>query len=326
MKNFIKKLMVVGLCMINGAVFAAEKSQALTPQQSEQQNVLESQCAQLSKDEGVAPVIFLFAHGLWGNKKNAEWYAPSEKNKWHLITCPYYSFNFSDVGKTKGAVKKTRVNIGQHRDIDTLTSAYDKILRDQQKKAIKQGIVLIGSSRGAVTILNTAGTQDLPRLKAIIAEAPTDNVLNVINYNLKKYHLNWSWLVGLGDYALSKLWFTGYDPEGINPLAVVDKIDKKTPIMFIHALDDDFVSVDSSRALYYKLLESGHDDVYLLELKHGQHGKYNLGSDASKYEETVHAFYKKYGIPYTAELAKKGEQYLAKCQPSLDDIARKLGK
>jgi predicted esterase len=272
------------------------------------------------------PTTFLFSHGMWGNKRNAEWYAPNEKSPWFLITGPYYTFDYPDVGAQKGEVIKGKVNVGQELDMQALIKAYNEILLSKAFNNPQEGMVIIGSSRGAVTALNLAATKPLPRLRALIAEAPADNVLHVLDYQLSKYYMNWGFLTDLAEYLLSKYYYTGYTREGINPIAVVENISKDLPILLVHSKDDDFVATNSSRLLYLKLRESGHPNVYLLELDHGLHGKYNLGVSARIYQTAVNAFYKKYHIPYDPLLAAEGEKYLAQSQPSVEAVTKLLGK
>jgi len=297
---------------------------------------LAAQCAVLTKRENVEPVTFLFSHGLWGSKKNADWYAPTERSGWHLFTCPFFSFDYPDVGKKKGQVKWDKVNIGQESDMKALQNAIIEIkkkhLTDAYKnsdyKGINEEIVLIGSSRGAITGLNLLGSYPNKNfyIKAFVAEAPTDNISSIIQKKLGDWYLDWDWLVSLSDAALNKFYYKQYDPNGINPLTVVEKINKKIPVLFVHSKRDEFSPIDGTRALYYRMKESGHDDIYLVELAYGKHGKYNLGKSSENYQAAVHAFYKRYDIPYDPELALKGEPILAKSQPSLLEVEKRMSR
>lgn len=273
---------------------------------------------------GTKPTTFLFAHGLQGRSTNAEWYAPSLDRDWHIIECPYYTFNFPDVAEGKGKLIYEKVNIGQDLDIQALTDAYKDILQSSQLGDPQEGIVIVGDSRGAVTALNAAAKKNLPRLRAIIAIGVADTPLNVLHHVLEGYHVSSDFVADTAYDLMSRFWYTGHNPDGISPLHAAQYIDKELPILLVHAEDDEFTSINSSRIVYYELLLSGHnpDTLFLLVLPHGKHGKYNFSDPKSAhiFNVGVHAFKSWSGIPYNPELADEGEQYLAKSQPSLEEI------
>lgn len=281
---------------------------------------------QLEEAFGVYPTTFLFAHGLGGRGTNAEWYA---KEAWHIIKCPYHTFNFPDVGEKKGQIKYNKVNIGQDIDIQAFVDEYNHVLAHLQGDP-KEGIVVVGDSRGAITALNAAGKYQLSKLRALVAIAPADTTYNVVDHLLSRYKLDWEPLVYAVHGIMSAWWYEPHDSTGITPLDAVKNIDKELPILLVHAKDDDFISVNSSRMLYYELLLTGHnpDKLFLLEIPHGKHGKYNF-SDAESakiLEAGVHAFYSWFHTPYSAKLADEGEKYLACSQPSLEEIKALLSK
>lgn len=278
----------------------------------------------------VRPTTFLFAHGLGGNSANAHWYAPAADREWHILKCPYYTFNFPDVGLRKGELKYDKVNIGQEVDIQALTHAYKDILQSPQFEDPQEGIVIVGDSRGAITALNAAAKKKLPRLRALVCIGAADTPLNVIDHVLARYHLNWEPITDIAYHAISKFWYKGHNPNDIQPLFAVKHIDPELFILLVHAEDDEFASVNSSRALYYALLDGGHnpDKIFLLVIPHGKHGKYNLSDLESAHilQVGVNAFYSWVGAPYDPVLADEGQQYLRQSQPSLEEIKGCLEK
>jgi len=75
-------------------------------------------------------------------------------------------------------------------------------------------------------------------------------------------------------------------------------------------IEDNVVPCSSSINVYKKLIKSGHPQVSLLILDHGQHAKILSGKDGYKYQAVVHAFYKKHNLPYDASIAEIGESFL----------------
>ncbi|MGC2310042.1 MAG: alpha/beta fold hydrolase [Candidatus Babeliaceae bacterium] len=239
---------------------------------------------------------FLFVHGLGGNSTNIEFYGYSE---WSIIQEPYWTFDFPDVGP-HGDIIKERANLAQDEDIITLAHNYQAFI-DVQKilDTPLDGIVLIGLSRGAATIINFVATRNPSLLKAVVLESPFDTVENVIQFYLKQRYL--AWIPGV--HACALFYFThylypNYNPNGIKPLDVVADLPLDLPILFIHSLEDTLISIESSRTLLRVLRQTGHKYAYLLELTYGYHGKYQLCSDSQLYEKAVHAFFHKFSIPF----------------------------
>lgn len=293
-----------------------------------------------TKKETSLPTTFLFLHGLGGKGKNVEWYTknPAHPSQWSIITGPYRTFDFPDAGKGKGEIIRKEVNLGQEKDMAKARKEYSEILTDLSIFSNPdEGIVMLGSSRGAITALNMAGNWYLPRLRAIIAEAPTDDFSSMPSHFIPDFFKGWltRGLIGhagtLFD-AVLPWWYGSYKPEGINPLKMVKKINPELPVLFVHSLDDELISPYCSMILYYKMLESGHnpEKLFLLLLPQGRHGKYNFSSfkagdfGARMYQTAAHAFYRRFNIPHKASLAKEGEKYLNRSQPSLEEIRAQL--
>lgn len=289
-------------------------------------------------------VVFLFAHGLWGSGKQATWYAPTKDSNWYIMNCPYYTFNFPDVQTKNGEVVKgkairEKVNIGQDIDIAKFLEEYKKVENQNPNKKI----VLVGQSRGAMTIINALATnpEDFKNVKAIILESPGDDPFNVV-----KNYFSWgqskdetplidvdpvlspivskifSYISQFASYSFSniaawlilKYYYPAYDPDGIKPIDVVDKIDKNIPILIIHSEEDEMTPMSSPENLYKKLKDSNHK-VEFLKLKNGLHGKYNCPQkpkenkecleSAQEYMAATNLFYMINGIPFDPEIVKK---------------------
>ena len=116
--------------------------------------------------------------------------------------------------------------------------------------------------------------------------------------------------------------FTSLNMNGPFPIDLVDQIDKNLPILMVHSRSDQVIPTNSSRKLYVKLLQSGHNNIYLLELARGDHGKLMQGMEAEIYQNCVHAFLQKYNLPHCDEFAQRGRSLLATCQPSIQEVQK----
>jgi pimeloyl-ACP methyl ester carboxylesterase len=251
---------------------------------------------------------FIFAHGLGGDDEQVQLYKSGKRTQLSLVPDNCVTFNFPDA-EFKGVGKKriklpldnNKVTLAQEGDIQALNAIYKQVRQETPDSPI----VLVGMSRGAATIVTFAATEQPQSIKALILEAPFDSLEQIIAQLKKKYaHASQA-----TKDAVARAWhFPNYKKNGIKPITVIDKIDKNIPVLLIHSQQDTLIPVSSSRILYNRLKATGHTHVYLLELPYGEHAQYQLGKSAASYTQVVHAFYKKYGIPYDPELARKGQK------------------
>ncbi len=283
---------------------------------SAEPNITFHECSLLSPEK----IGYIFAHGLGATQEQAALFLATSDH-W-VINKPAVLFDFPDSKNNVMDFHYELVNLGQKLDIErldfTLTIALEKL---QNHKFILSGI-----SRGASTILNYTALHNNDHIAALVLESPFDTITNVIKHLLKRFHINWipfSKEIGL---KLAKRNFPLLNINGIFPLDVVHKIPSHIPILIIHTKHDKTISINSSRSLYKALLLSGHANTYLLELASGDHGKLILGPEADLYKCVVHAFYKKFNLPYNNAYAQRGQTMLLYCQPTLEEITKRIQK
>lgn len=237
----------------------------------------------------------LFAHGLNRDKHSAQFYVLLNI----LQQDTTHSFNFADARRNKNTNKPS--DIGQTNDIDALAKKYNAIEKNYT------GIILIGSSRGAATILNFAGKEQPKKIAAIIAESPFAHVKDAAK-NIATINKNLELLPECFHLFIIKMMYPAFKKKGEHPIDLVSKIDKNIPILLICSKEDWVVPYESTVKLYQELKESGHQKTHIIILEKGIHGSLNLQRTA--YQAGLHAFYKKYNLPYDADLAQEGETYL----------------
>jgi pimeloyl-ACP methyl ester carboxylesterase len=259
--------------------------------------------------------VYLFAHGLAATKKqvdilynrfreestdaliyNKHWLIDNERFAVH-------AFNFDDALNDNGGMnfKRHKVNLGQSADLAAFDAAYKDIPHDQD-------VVLFGLSRGAETILNY-GPHLGSNVKAIILESPFDTLLSIVKSIARRMYLPYNRHTRPFFLSAMKYWFPALDMKGIVPIKSVEFFPLDIPILFVHSAQDSVVSINSSRRLYGALRSRGHNNVYLLELPEGSHGKIIRGACAQTYCSVVHAFFKKYNLPHDEQRAVDGDSF-----------------
>ncbi|MGE0206301.1 MAG: alpha/beta hydrolase family protein [Candidatus Babeliales bacterium] len=254
------------------------------------------------------------------------------------IACPHYMFNqlytgiaqirrlledsyentFIQKASSTECVKNPSINrkalsLAQEADIDCLSQTYDAQAKHDN------AMVLYGASRGAATIFNFMATEYLKKeiktVKAVILEGCFDQTVSILKSKLGSYASS-----SYAQYAAQKLFsciYPNHNLDGIQPIKVVEQFPHDVPLLLITSKIDKIVPAVCTWNLYHELKKAGHPHLYILELKHSRHPHYMNDNeyDALFYESVVHAFYKKYGLPYNPEKIMLGDAILAQCQP-----------
>jgi pimeloyl-ACP methyl ester carboxylesterase len=270
-------------------------------------------------------IAYLFAHGLGATQQQFSLFArvgperidgSYKGNSYWFLYDPLVLFNFPDAKNDYGEYVKEHVNLGQKKDIDQLHDAIDRALL--QMPGFK--FVLTGISRGSATIFNYLALTQPPYVSAVVLESPFDSFKSIINHLLKRFGVQWVPFSDRIGAKIAQSQFPSLNLDGITPLKVASYIPYNVPILLVHSVKDRVVPIQCSRKLYMKLKESGHQHVYLLELPGGDHGKLMNSEHAVLYQNVVHAFYKKYGLPHHEGFAVQGEYMLSMAQPGILEV------
>lgn len=297
----------IGTCMIPIVLYNAEPNFMIHP------------CDSVSPLE--KKIGYIFAHGLGATQAQAALFLSNSTNKW-LINKPLIVFDFPDSKNNAMEYYCSEVNLGQELDIARLKEAYDKA------KSLLENhrFVLAGISRGSATVINYVALHQPASIAALVLESPFDTISNVIKHLLRRFHINWIPFSKKIAIKLAQSNFPLLNINGIFPLNVVHKIPSHIPIFIIHSRKDRTIPINSSRNLYRSLVLAGHNHVYFLELASGEHGKLAYSIESDLYAYVVHAFYKKYGLPHNVQYALHGENMLKHCQPTVEEINKKIKK
>ncbi len=197
------------------------------------------------------------------------------------------------------AIQMSLMNIGQEGDV-----------KDHQKKMELAGSgdkILYGVSRGSAVsfvayALNHTSDQ-YKNVKLVVLEGAFDAIEQVIRHRhslIAKYTFAENFLY---DRILHR--FTQFKRSGISPISVVAYFPKDTPVLFITSAIDKNVSSACAKNLAHALVQSGHKQVYIGELKNSSHTGYTQDNpeDVLAYQTCLHTMYKYYNLPYIPEYA-----------------------
>ncbi len=215
----------------------------------------------------------------------------------------------------------SQINIAQEGDLASHRARFNSLLAEH----LDADTILMGVSRGATTTfiaaarLNKENPSQLKNTKLIQLEGCFDSV----EHTMRERH---PWLLK-HDVCVDALHTVAskviaHERDGIAPIKVVEDFPKHIPVAFITSLMDKHVPAACTRELVKKLVESGHKEVYLLELKKSCHIGYMCddAQDAADYQNFSHALYKKLNLPHIPEYAAAGRHLLAVARQNAESL------
>lgn len=227
-------------------------------------------------------------------------------------------FGFSFEGETgshesirQHAIDPFKINVAQDDDVALYLNAIENRLTLEPHK--KKKAILYGVSRGSATVFHSFAKINLnkesDKIGAVICEGIFDSVPNIIHNAPLQQRIKVGTLMTFSN-------ITRFKKDGMSPLSMLEHItDKDKPIALITSKIDTEVPYKNTLHLYEKLRKDGHTNVHLLVLENSHHNEYSVGSEKDKYQAFIHAFYRKYDLPYIPQFADEGEQYLQTSQP-----------
>ena len=202
---------------------------------------------------------------------------------------------------------KKHVNFGQNGDVKILYEHYSNYCNDDENTKS----ILIGPSRGASVLFTFIDTKKPENIVAVIAESPFASVDDVVFDIIKQWRVSWIPGIKYITYALMKVLYPSYNPNGLQPITSINVHTPSLPILIACSEQDTIIPYTSSVRLAHALKEKGYENVYLLVLSEGAHGflSYN-----EKFQQVVNAFYARYNLQHNKELAQQGQIKLERCK------------
>lgn len=272
--------------------------------------------------------VFLYSHGLFDNHSQAYWFTKNNpegvENKRYFMEGEIVTFDYEEVTPWFWKTDFTQVSMAQTNEIMRLKEIYDLTIARLEQEDRDASVVLVGLSRGASAIINFTGLFNSEFIKAIILEAPFDSSATIAKSMIQNLKLHWIPGMQTMGHNLLSLLFTQHKKDGIQPIDAAASIKKDMPLFLSCSLTDWLVPAKSTIALYKKLIETGHTQVYLFIATKSKHSKIIFSEDGDRYVQAIHAFLKKHGIAHDEALAFQGETILAQCQPTISSLQKYL--
>ncbi|MBV8660784.1 MAG: alpha/beta fold hydrolase [Candidatus Dependentiae bacterium] len=265
----------------------------------------------------------LFLHGIIDTKKQLHRYED-------FIQHPKKSFDFPDAQKPLDwdlnnlifkvcssfgkHVNRTKMFMGQGEDIETL------------KNEIKpdESYILFGFSRGGAAAINYLAQYNPKNIQALILNASPADMLETVNTMQHNFGYKFAPTRADQEYIFATM-FPAYPMNSTPPVDAIAHIkNKDLPIFIVHAQTDSVVHISASWQLYKAFLQAKFTDVYLCQLKSGEHKAYPNSPDKETFLHALHSFYKKYGFDYNPKYATLSDEQLHELQPTEEEITAKL--
>jgi fermentation-respiration switch protein FrsA (DUF1100 family) len=241
--RFLQKftfLFCFSLCSCNSVFFHPTKEAVINPEQ------LGIKYRAIEINDGDGPALygwFMPANAealgtilhLHGNAENISTHLASvywlPSRSYNVLTIDYRGY-----GNSEGEASMHGVHADALRAVN--------YLRTQLPEANKP-LILYGQSLGASIALYTASLPETKGLfKAVIAESPFSSYRGIAREKLELF-----WLTYILRYPLAATISSTYDP-----IKIIDKI-SPTPLLLVHAAEDEIVSLQNSQDLFDKAKE-----------------------------------------------------------------------
>lgn len=194
------------------------------------------------------------------------------------------------------SIEFKQVSIAQKNDISSHKDKVDLLNNEPE-------INLHGVSRGAATTFNALAAHKYKNVKLVTLEGCPSSIPDVLERRYGFFAPAVKFFLGV---------FTAYRDDDKTPLDNVDNIPADIPIAFITSKTDKEVPFENTKKLAEALANRGQNPVYMLVLDQSSHNGYisdNL-EDRTKYQNFMHALYKKYGLSHIEEFAEEGKSIL----------------
>lgn len=216
------------------------------------------------------------------------------------------------------SVYSKKISMGQESDTCDHKRRVDALMDTGLGHDLPDNIVLYGPSRGAVTsfVALAKHKNNYKNIKLCVLEAPFGTYTSIA-----KYFLGWigKWLYRWG--ILNFIFGSKHKPLALPPKAYVDDFPDDVPLVVVASTQDNVIPFKSSLNLALavaakrikKIAELGEVEaqrqnimpVYFIQLDKSNHSL-ALGdaNDRLRYQQYLHAIYKKHDLPYIKEYAE----------------------
>lgn len=238
-----------------------------------------------------------------------------EENGEQLDYTPLYPQNQSG-SVHRYSVSNSRRSLGQKTDIKSHKKRYDSL---SQHHPEINNVVVYGVSRGAATTFASVAENNYKNVKLCVLEAPPASIRDLFKVYFSKLLGKILYNESIAALFLGKHHKTGKQHQALGHVA---NFPNDIPLVIISSQKDTTVHHKNSLKLALAVAAKRIDaqsrgeaiaPVYFLQLDKSDHNDYCINGsseDPERYQNFMHAIYKKQGLPYVEEYAIQGEQTL----------------
>jgi hypothetical protein len=226
--------------------------------------------------------------------------------------------------REEGGVLGANINFA----VSSLGQATDSIAHKQKYdyalEHIKRNhIILYGASRGGATTFRAIAEHQYPKVDLCVLEAPPSSIRGVVKTLVNNDYYLPRWTGKLLYPLLRSTLFGGQHQIGKEhqAMAFADRFPLNVPLAIVSSIADDTVPHQQSMKLALRVAANriaaqarGEQIalVYFLQLENTNHMSYGLGDseDGQRYQNFVHAVYRKEGLPHVEHYANHAESEL----------------
>jgi hypothetical protein len=209
------------------------------------------------------------------------------------------------------ALFNDKSSLGQATDIAAHKRKYDELVKKNITK-----ILLKGVSRGTVATLIATAVHQYENISLCVLEAPPGTISSIFKHYSTKQIGKLLYTSPIARYFLGEQHKTEREHQAI---AYAERFPTYIPLVIVSSLNDGIVIHKTSLSL--AMLIAGHRlslqqqytaPVYFLQLDNSGHNYYALGqtADSMRYQNFIHAVYKRHQLPYIQSFAAAGEHEL----------------
>ena len=215
------------------------------------------------------------------------------------------------------SIDASKASAGQSTDIQALDRKYSALMNQHPDI----DTILYGFSRGAATCFSGLAKSKYPNVKICILEAVPSSMKGIV-----KSYARYIPLIGnlIDKYCYNSLvayFALGHQhstEESAQAKGNVNQFPASVPLVVVSSLNDKVVPLQSGIRLALKVAaqrikqqQNGVEiqPVYYLQLENAGHNSYTAHNtdDALRYNNFIHAVYRKHNLPFVEEYANQGE-------------------
>lgn len=212
------------------------------------------------------------------------------------------------------SVLNTKRSLGQATDIQAHARRYSSLV---QHHSDIENVILYGVSRGAATSFSALAENQYKKVKLCIIEAPPASISALFKFYFSRFLGKFLYNTSLIPLILGRQHKTGKEHQA---KAQIARFPNDVPLVVLSSRKDKTVPLKSSIKLALgvaaKRIAAQQDGeevapVYFLQLDNSTHNDYCIlgtSEDPNRYQNFIHAVYKKHGLPHIEEYALLGEK------------------